>query len=623
MSDRLDNCAAYTTHTGTSTIYIVSGGPADRRRITDEMANGQETVFYMKSETDFMHFEGRFNTAGNTVTVLEILSSSNGGAAVNWAAGQKLISCSMKSSDLDSLDLIADDGSKKTAARAALGMPDVQDGKPANAPLIMAIMGDSNTAGWNVTGTLGQTLNPNVHQYVGSTYNNAGDDAGWSPVDPAAPLWAPVAGVKGLGYIGGDRGNMAVAAADRYQRKTGRDVLLFIFYMGGAHPDYFDPSQGMTPGANNMWEWVSRHIAAGLADLAAGINGAPYTYAADHLDVVIWQPAAAIALGSAGPAEYEAYKTMSLSVIAEMENQASALGGGYCKQFHTHYIVPQIPQVDPDFVKFDGHVRLDDVTGSHLRVIPVDSTYPMVSGDPWHFESISLYQIGQDISRAIEQGPLPKQKSSMEQLRRLLAGAGNRVMVADANGEPIPGSDFTSDVDDEVGAVAWKFDTKEAFALGVLLQLLNNGTLQIEIDKDGNIAVQGAVNAVGDVHSDAELTCPVFNTNVDLGGGPLILINRDVLINAADLGIAGEVDATGEVHSDTDLSCPSFNTNVDLGSGPVILATRAMLLNGADFATTGKLTGTGDVVFSGIPTSDPLVAGEVFRSGNDLRVSTG
>lgn len=80
-----------TTTTGTGT-YALGGAlsTAWRTFAAAGMANGDTTFYYCESDTGHEFGIGTWNTGG-TLTRTTILGSSNGGSAVSWAAGAKII----------------------------------------------------------------------------------------------------------------------------------------------------------------------------------------------------------------------------------------------------------------------------------------------------------------------------------------------------------------------------------------------------------------------------------------------------------------------------------------------------------------------------------------------------
>ena len=97
----------------------------------------------------------------------------------------------------------------------------------------------------------------------------------------------------------------------------------------------------------------------------------------------------------------------------------------------------------------------------------------------------------------------------------------------------------------------------------------------------------------------------------------------------AGTGISGG-GSSGNVTVNVDFSDSTFNTNVS-GSWRGELSSSAMTDVGG--GVTGSSTSTGSfgslqingaaIDFSNVPTSDPGIAGRVWRDGTDLKISTG
>lgn len=481
MSDRINNSKAYTTETGAVTVFNISGGPADARLIENVMAQNQATIFYMTGAEGFMHFEGVY--ASGAITVSTILSSSNGTQPVNWGAGQKLIACTGKASDVESIDLMVATPSKLADTRNKLNV--AWKFRAGGGPIILAGCGDSNLNGGLTRGGLNLAPRPGVRQWVGSDFSNSLDDAQWQVVDPTGPYINSLTGPSpgpALGYCQGQRANQLIQLAFLLNEIYGEDVFIIMNTFGGALMEQFDPAQGL--GAStpfNMWGFVSTSINDALAALNAGTNGAPYALAADHVDAFVFEPGAAdLIVGPDAytfpqPAVNDLYVQTTMDFIAEAENAASVNGGGWAKQFHTQYLVPEVPQSQDCWKYFDGQRQLDSLTNGFLHLVRYDDRTPMA--DPLHPDNEGHLYLGTAHAQALMAGPMPKTRTeSRAYLLEWLAGA-------------------TSEVADAADAVAFKFDTQNEILLGVLLQLLNNGVLQAELSPEGTLTLQGGLVA--------------------------------------------------------------------------------------------------------------------------------
>ena len=122
----------------------------------------------------------------------------------------------------------------------------------------------------------------------------------------------------------------------------------------------------------------------------------------------------------------------------------------------------------------------------------------------------------------------------------------------------------------------------------------DNGLLTTSVT-NGNIKVQP--NGTGVVEIDSlQITDSAITS---------ITTNSDVTITANGTGniVLGALTINGTTISSQDSTKISINEPLDIDGNLVVSASQ--------------------IDFTNVPTSDPNVAGRIFRSGNDLRISTG
>ena len=122
----------------------------------------------------------------------------------------------------------------------------------------------------------------------------------------------------------------------------------------------------------------------------------------------------------------------------------------------------------------------------------------------------------------------------------------------------------------------------------------DNGLLTTSVT-NGNIKVQP--NGTGVVEIDSlQITDSAITS---------ITTNSDVTITANGTGniVLGAITINGTTISSQDSTKISINEPLDIDGNLVVSASQ--------------------IDFTNVPTSDPNVAGRIFRSGNDLRISTG
>ena len=122
----------------------------------------------------------------------------------------------------------------------------------------------------------------------------------------------------------------------------------------------------------------------------------------------------------------------------------------------------------------------------------------------------------------------------------------------------------------------------------------DNGLLTTSVT-NGNIKVQP--NGTGVVEIDSLQITDSASTS--------ITTNSDVTITANGTGniVLGAITINGTTISSQDSTKISINEPLDIDGNLVVSASQ--------------------IDFTNVPTSNPNVAGRIFRSGNDLRISTG
>ena len=571
MKKRVNSSSSYTNHEGSgSTIALLPTGPSTTDLIVDSVADGTETVFYMKSDSQYMHFEGRYNSSGTTITVLNILTSSNGGGSVNWTSGQKVVVTSFSGDDFENIDLMlyteSQGVNRKAETRRKLGILDSFESKPDVDPMVVVAFGDSNTHGAFAVDNAGYTQNLRVREWAGSDASNSLDDAAWKTVNPDGAYNDLGSATRALGYCQGQRGNAVITMVYEIQEVRGCDVFLIMVAGGGAGSDKYDPALGLTPSADNLWEYLCTSVNDALAALAAGTNGAPYAFDAGTVDVVWLGTGAGDVVSSTfplpkpypDPSIGEDYLSRTTDLIAEIEDSSSSVGGGWAEQFKTIYVVPSTPTPRDYFKAFDGHERLMNVTGDNVRYIPAAEDYPMQ--DPWHWATAGIKQLGKDGSRAVLAGAGAKTQN--QKLAALLDWAsGAKSTVAD-------------------GGNAFDFDTVEELLTGTLLRLLNAGAVRLTIAPDGTITAVSNVNVGGDLTVEGEATVEgAFEAEGDCLLGGVINTRRDFF---------GLIEVIG-------------------------FERVAMYFQGFS-VVGGNMT-------AALPTSAPAEANTFWRDGNDLKIT--
>ena len=102
----------------------------------------------------------------------------------------------------------------------------------------------------------------------------------------------------------------------------------------------------------------------------------------------------------------------------------------------------------------------------------------------------------------------------------------------------------------------------------------------------GSFTVSGSTNMIGDAKVTGSLTVSGSNTFENIGLAVFKSVESDISYGLQAIDVSGSISTTGSV-----------THNLALGSQHFVL--------------------------SGIPTSDPNVAGRVWRDGTDLKISIG
>ena len=109
----------------------------------------------------------------------------------------------------------------------------------------------------------------------------------------------------------------------------------------------------------------------------------------------------------------------------------------------------------------------------------------------------------------------------------------------------------------------------------------------------------------------------------------LTVINELQRTGDLELDVSGNLylDADGGTMFLQDGTAGTFGQFIRAGSNDLTIAsgsTQALIFTGANAAFQGHLSVSGaQVDFTNLPTSDPSVAGRLWRSGNDVKISTG
>jgi hypothetical protein len=258
MTDIVANTAGYSNTEGTADYVVEAESTGKHQRIDQVLTDGQQVEYYCELNSTDAGFEqgvAIWRSSTSTLEVQNVLSSSNGGGKVFWAAVKKILYI--------------------VTGRSQIKYPQSMwySGKEA----IVILSGfDSNAAGsGGYTPAGGQTYNANVFCYASSAgqvpYSTS--NLGWYALDPTAANreneYASALTVGNGTYTGqilGDNGNPAMAMGDAIQKATGIPVYIFQIARGGTRADYWGAGAGLTD------------LSALLPDALAAVPGAP-TYA--------------------------------------------------------------------------------------------------------------------------------------------------------------------------------------------------------------------------------------------------------------------------------------------------------------------------------------------------------
>ena len=90
-----DRVKQTTATTGTGDYTLIATTETNMQNFGDCFADGESTTYCRVSSTDFELGIGVLGNEGTTISRSQILSSSNSGNAVDWAAGEDVIFCSV------------------------------------------------------------------------------------------------------------------------------------------------------------------------------------------------------------------------------------------------------------------------------------------------------------------------------------------------------------------------------------------------------------------------------------------------------------------------------------------------------------------------------------------------
>ena len=136
-----------------------------------------------------------------------------------------------------------------------------------------------------------------------------------------------------------------------------------------------------------------------------------------------------------------------------------------------------------------------------------------------------------------------------------------------------------------------------------------NGTL----DVSGTADLAGTVNVTGTLNADGNFTVD-GNTTLGNGSSDTVLVNgrfTDHLITNNISHLGSDSQRWGFVYAEDLEISANANVESDVDVGRDLTVTRNMQVDGSQ------------VDFTNLPTADPLVAGRLWRSGNDVKISTG
>jgi len=145
---------------------------------------------------------------------------------------------------------------------------------------------------------------------------------------------------------------------------------------------------------------------------------------------------------------------------------------------------------------------------------------------------------------------------------------------------------------------------------------LTAGAAKLEVD--GDIYAAGDITTNGGSLSLNDSVVDILSlTRTTAGGGAAILFENGDGEQARmwiDSAQQLKFDIGGTIVTDTKMTLTS--------TGALLIGTDATLTAAAaKLEVDGKLYGSGTVRFDGLPTSDPGVVGELWRSGADLKIS--
>jgi len=429
MADFIDNTAGVTASTGTGAYVIGADTLTQYEPIIGNLTDGNEYAYkvtYVSGDAGYETGIGTWSASGATLTRDSISTSSNGGLAVDWQSGNKLVyivanttmltrndaplaTATAKLTNVTTVSSAAGSALSKTsnaAIRGTLGAaPIVGANSVAGVTVIMAT-GNSQCAGFNAgttppTGSPPVPLVTNTSVYIWQATTWDRQDATWQNADHAAtPLNVP-AGSRMVGYYGGQVGTQWLEMANRIQEQKGGIVLVIPTWMGGVPSDLYNPSMGDTDSLNNfngdwssnnnMWYWCCTAVNNALAAANAG-TGLPAAYAVNYVDIAYCDISSGNAIytstyAGASRTMAQANSGFVTDMIAFINGaETGTTIGGWAKQWATRWYSSDVPAgtvagggLQEAFADFDGNARLFNECKSLLFTVP--SPTGLISAD--------------------------------------------------------------------------------------------------------------------------------------------------------------------------------------------------------------------------------------------------
>ena len=309
---------------------------------------------------------------------------------------------------------------------------DVWPSKSVGEPIVVSWVGNSNSGGFlTEEPDVALVANPNVLIWQASDIDT--QTASWqtadhsaTPIipdltDPSAPSYAG----RMTGYVKGQLGSPALAAANELQEIFGGTVLLVLTTLSGATSDLVHPSlitagigtisassdsnyaisSGETAN-NNMWYWHTTALANALASIQAGTAGMPAAFPnLSYVDVcgdTLGQGDASRTIVASNWENNNNFRNLERASQRYVENMlaftqaaegttsdpalneaagdggvAAVAGGGWAKNQHTRWFSIDTPAGSElagggaeAWKNFDGLNRFSNVTGTLYRTVP-------------------------------------------------------------------------------------------------------------------------------------------------------------------------------------------------------------------------------------------------------------